>query len=235
MPLNAQPTSVLSMETSCPRATICLRVNGKTLFSSEWHAERSHNSRVFDILKDAKPYLDENPPSLILVGAGPGSYSGVRVALAAADGLSLVYGARVVSLPSWEALPHDGGHALVLSDARRGGWAVGVLNEGRLDLPLKILNKAEMDELLSAPENKDSLLLSTELAEKLEANGWTAVRTGLVPDAAALLDAWERRTDEEREILGKIPPSPIYVREPHITQAKRSAWEKGRDGAKIKD
>lgn len=235
MPGQLPSASILSLETSCPLASICLRVGGETVFESEWRAERSHNSRIFDLLKDAKPYMDKNPPSLILVGAGPGSYSGVRVALAAADGLALVYGAKVVSLPSWEALPHGGQPSFVVSDARRGGWALGVLEEGRMPPGLTIMKREEADAFFSSHRQPDKLFLTTEPAEKMAAHGWTFFKADLIPSASRLLDAWEQRSPEEQRKKWEEVPAPIYVREPHITQAKRSAWEKGRDAGKIKD
>lgn len=217
---------ILSIETSCADASLSLMIGGEECFSSRWTALRSHNSRIFDALAEIKPFLDNAPPSLILVGAGPGSYSGIRVALAAADGLSLVYDAPVVALCSWEALPHHKGDALIISDARRGGWAVSRLNAGKWDGNLKILTAESAREEIDRALANNIPVLSCEPGDKLAAQGWTQVRAGLAPEAVALVRSWLDKTPEEQAFLKTGVPSPLYVREPHITPAKKAAWEK---------
>lgn len=56
----------------------------------------------------------------IVVGQGPGSFAGIRAALAFAQGLALPAGKRVRGLPSTYALTRDGARTAVVGDARRG-------------------------------------------------------------------------------------------------------------------
>jgi len=58
-------------------------------------------------------------PDRIVVGTGPGSFAGVRSALAFAQGYALGSGCEVLGLPSACALA-DGGKVAVVGDARRG-------------------------------------------------------------------------------------------------------------------
>lgn len=221
-----QASHILAIETSCSTASLTLFAHGQQIFSESWTALRSHNSRIFDVLKKARPLLTQYKPELILVGAGPGSYSGIRVALAAADGLSLVYGAGVVAINSWEALPHEGTDALILSDARRGGWALGQLNAGKWEGSLAILTKEEA--LLAIKEAKlhKRALLSCEDKEKLDTIGFVDFSANCIPTASRLIDSWNQKTPDEQSILIKTPPAPLYVREPNITPAKKAAWQK---------
>ena len=53
----------------------------------------------------------------ILVGQGPGSFAGIRSALAFAQGLALPAGKRVVGLPSTLALTRDGARSRVWATA----------------------------------------------------------------------------------------------------------------------
>lgn len=70
-------------------------------------------------------------PTRIVVGTGPGSFAGIRAALAFAQGYRLGSGCEVLGLPSPCALA-DGSHLAVVGDARRGkiwialldGWAL---------------------------------------------------------------------------------------------------------------
>lgn len=65
----------------------------------------------------------------ILVGQGPGSFSGIRAALALAQGLVIPNGKKVVGLPSSMALTRDGAKVAVVGDARRDRFWV-VLYDG---------------------------------------------------------------------------------------------------------
>lgn len=219
--------NILAMETSGSTASLVLFANGEEILSAEWTAQRSHNSRIFDILEEARPLLELHRPDLILVGAGPGSYSGIRVALAVADGLGMAYGASVVAVNSWEALPHGGRDALVLSDARRGGWALGYLAGGKWIGLLRITDRDETDQAIQLAKSEGKYLLSCETEEKLESWQWSGFQTGLTPQASLLISSWNSKTLEEQEILKNAPPAPLYVREPNITPAKCAAWQKG--------
>lgn len=76
--------------------------------------------------------LAVNDLDRILVGQGPGSFAGIRAALAFAQGLALGNSARtteVVGLPSTYALTRVGARTAVVGDARRDRFWV-VLYEG---------------------------------------------------------------------------------------------------------
>lgn len=224
---NTQRAShILAMETSCSTASLTLFADGQQIFSESWTALRSHNSRIFDVLEKARPLLNQYKPEIILVGAGPGSYSGIRVALAAADGLSLIYGSRVVAVNSWEALPHEGKDALILSDARRGGWALGQLKEGKWAGSLTILTKEEALQAVNDAKSNKRLLLSCEDKEKLHTNAFVDFSANCIPTASGLIASWSQKTAEEQSILINTLPTPLYVREPNITPAKKAAWQK---------
>ncbi len=72
--------------------------------------------------------LTVNDLDQILVGQGPGSFAGIRAALAFAQGLALGNAAKetkVVGLPSTYALTRDGARTAVIGDARRDRfWVV---------------------------------------------------------------------------------------------------------------
>ncbi len=72
--------------------------------------------------------LTVNDLDQVLVGQGPGSFAGIRAALAFAQGLALgnrQKTTQVVGLPSSLALSRDGAHTAVVGDARRDRfWVV---------------------------------------------------------------------------------------------------------------
>lgn len=62
----------------------------------------------------------------VLVGQGPGSFAGIRAALAFAQGLALPGGKSVVGLPSPMAFTRAGSRVAVVGDARRGRYWVAL-------------------------------------------------------------------------------------------------------------
>ncbi len=209
---------ILALECSQPDASLCLAdAGGQILCARSWRAERNHDAYLFPALESALAALGEQPLNLILVGAGPGSYGGVRVALAAAVGIATVTGARTVAIGSWDALAADaGGNACIISDARRGGWTLRHPHGG-----IEVLSTEE----LTALQRQGARLFSIEAADALAARGISVELGGLIPRAEGLVQSWLALTPEAQQQLAARAPEPIYVRPPHITEAKRKPWE----------
>lgn len=205
----------LAIETSTPQASLCLAEDGVVLSSASWSTERNHDAYLFPALQQAMDVLGQRKPDWLLIGSGPGSYGGVRVALAAAVGISTVTGARTVALCSWEAMAH--GEACIVSDARRGGWTLR-----RPDGSISIITPDELKQLASEP---NTLLYTTEIAEKMQQVGVCATKCALIPTAEGLVHVWNSLSVAEQENRAAQPAEPIYVRPPHITEAKRKPWE----------
>ena len=191
--------NILAIETSVAQASLCLYSGGEVKFATSWQAERNHDAHLFPALQLA---LDSLPtPDLldyILVGAGPGSYGGVRVALAA--------------LESWAQLAEA--DACVVADARRGGWTVRFP-----DGSIEVLSPEQLRQL-------PNVLNTVETAGVLSSKGIDNVRKeGLIPTAEGLVQTWLGMSEAERSRLEEKPAEPIYVRPPHITAAAKKPWE----------
>jgi len=206
--------NILALETSSPSASLCLADEQAVKYVTAWRSERNHDAFLFPALQRAMDSLGDAPPDYILVGAGPGSYGGVRVALAAAVGISVITGARVVALDSWRALADDG--AGIISDARRNGWTY---RDASGDI--RVLSHEELLQMVAA----GTRLYSVETAEHLATRGIEVAKSGLVPTAEGLVRSWLAMTDAEREAQAARPAEPIYVRPPHITESKHKPWE----------
>lgn len=199
---------LLAIETSVANASLCLADEKDILFSVSWQAERNHDAHLFPALQQALDCLPDGAAlDYVLVGAGPGSYGGVRVALAAGVGIATVTGAKLVAVESWAQLAE--GDACIVADARRGGWTVR-----RADGTIEVLIPAQLAEL-NAP------IFSVEAPGVIEA----AQKEGLTPTANGLVQTWLNMTAEERTAAAAKPAEPIYVRPPHITQSTRKPWE----------
>ena len=82
-----------------------------------------------DLLKHAG--VDWHSLTALAVGTGPGNFTGVRIAVAAARGLALGLGIPAVGVTRFQALGHGQPRPLtVIEDARRGEVYVQRLDEG---------------------------------------------------------------------------------------------------------
>ncbi|HED65176.1 MAG TPA: tRNA (adenosine(37)-N6)-threonylcarbamoyltransferase complex dimerization subunit type 1 TsaB [Planctomycetes bacterium] len=120
----------LAIETSGQPGSIALEVTGRHVERTLGNA-RAHAADLFPTLRDL---LDElgagaTPDALVglervIVGTGPGSFTGLRIGAAAARGISHATGATLVGVPSFAASALDAveeGISCVLArDARAG-------------------------------------------------------------------------------------------------------------------
>ncbi len=206
--------NIIAIECSHPNASLALYQNGEMRSPIEWETPRNHDSFLFPGLETVLTELGEESIDVILVGAGPGSYGGVRVAIAAASGISMVKGCQLAAIDSWAALA--GGSKLIISDAKRGGWTLRQLNGA-----IEVHNLDEMLQLQESGQRFSTL----EKQETLLAQGLQADEYELVPQATGLIETWLNLSAEQQQALCEQPASPIYVRPPHITKAKRKPWE----------
>ncbi|MEM9444635.1 MAG: tRNA (adenosine(37)-N6)-threonylcarbamoyltransferase complex dimerization subunit type 1 TsaB [Verrucomicrobiota bacterium] len=97
----------------------------------------------------------------IIVGVGPGSFSGIRVAVATAQGLSTVWNASIRGVRSSNALAWKMKHVSylgVFADARRHQYFFTPYKEGALIEPTQVLDTKLLEDYLS----KCSLAISAE-------------------------------------------------------------------------
>ncbi len=113
------PDTLLALDLSTAHGSIAVVRGDDVLFHASFQSERSHNAQVFAPLRDA---LDAAGDDLagIVIGNGPGSYTGVRIAIAAAQGIAL---SRNVWCVGWSSLTAPDIEApssySVIGDARR--------------------------------------------------------------------------------------------------------------------
>ncbi len=214
---------IMVIETSCEESSITVCRDEEILGSFTWNADRNQSSLIFIELRKALDLLGETPLKTILVGAGPGAYGSIRVALAVADGLALALGAQVASISSWEGIPTDKSDYWVISNARRGGWAFGHITQNCLLEPISVLPHEEAMAFLSKVKNDGASIYSVEDAEMLQSQGITDLEC-LRPQSSFIMKRWFKRSAEDRDVILNQEPGPLYVRPPHITPAKRPSW-----------
>ncbi len=196
----------LAIDTSTTRGSVALLAEGAMRLDETFTADRTHSASLFPILERARalaPRVDQ-----VAVGLGPGSYAGVRIAIAAALGLRLGLGARLAGIPSVAALDCGSERYVAIGDARRETFYFTRVERGVcLDGP-RLMTEVELRAALEAAEGLpvfSSSLLPAFPAAKIA-----------LPSAAELA----RLAEMGRGIVSTGELEPIYLREPHITQPK---------------
>ena len=152
--------------------------------------------------------LTVNDLDQVLVGQGPGSFAGIRAALAFAQGLALGNKSRatkVVGLPSTYALTCDGARTAVIGDARRDRFWIVLYDGVKCVQDFTLVSK---DELAKAvPENYAVVTPDGARIEPLlQAIFANLYKGSLVPLAQRLAEVAVAHPD-----LPKPEPLPLYL------------------------
>jgi len=202
------PMTILALDTSTPHASIALLADGVVLLEERFTAARGHSALLFPILARARAVAAQI--DLVAVGLGPGSYAGVRIAIAAALGFELGLGARLVGLPSVAALETEASRYVAIGDARRSSFYYTEVEDGVCVDGPRLLAELELHAALAACQ------LPIYGTEPMPAFPTVPAAR---PDAVRLA----RLAARDRGLVARDDLEPIYLREPHITQPKARA------------
>src|SRR6478752_2825634 len=217
-------TFTLVLETATPRASLAAVEPDGRLTQREFTSDRSHNAVLFSPLKELLDARESMKIGLVLAGSGPGSYSGTRVGIAAAQGVAIASGCPAVAVPSILAVPsaENGAACLAIGDARRGSfWTARVENSSVADAP-ELTDASGLEALIEKTIAAGVAVFSFEDPARFPLP--TALRDQVrheFPDARRLWQAWQATAAETRDRWLAEPPQPIYLKPPHITPAKR--------------
>ena len=93
------PDAILAIETSTALGGVAVVRDGEVCFEKTFSSERSHNSQLFAPLREALAVAGDTLRAVV-VGTGPASYTGVRIGIAAAQGIAVSREVPVIGLPS---------------------------------------------------------------------------------------------------------------------------------------
>jgi len=147
--------------------------------------------------------LDEKPERIV-VGTGPGSFAGIRSALAFAQGYALGSKCEVLGLPSACALA-DGGKVAVVGDARQGKAWIALFDGFSLVKEIFQVEQADLAKVV--PDGYDVLTPdAARIDVPLREAFGSRYRGGAFPTAEGL-----KRFAEANPTILKLEPLPIYL------------------------
>ena len=193
---------LLGFDLSTRRGSIALVNGGKILYSRDWPNDRRNSAPFFAALDGI--IREHGAPEAIVVGLGPGSYSGTRIAISAAIGLQATTGAALTGLSSLSSISEENEY-IVIGDAKRASFFFATISGGLFATEPDLLSQNEMNERISSITTIP-IYTSDELPQFTEVQ----LRFPL----ARLLCLRAQRFPQN---LVRAPLAPIYLREPHIT------------------
>lgn len=220
--------TLLAIDTSTQFASVALYDGRTVLGEGTWHAHRRHDDHLFPEIErllalSGVPLADV---TRVAVAIGPGSFTGLRVAIAAAQGIARGSGAAAIGVPTLDVAAQPfaasglrvcalipagrGEHYAAMYRGRRGTWArrsailVGSIADLVRTVAMDTLFAGEIDDATAA-----------ELRERL------GPRAILPPASATLRRAghlaeigWSRA--ELGETVDAEALEPLYIRPPLI-------------------
>ena len=197
---------ILALELSTTRGSLAW-LGDSVDVACEWSNDRKNSARLFENLNAVTKKF--GGPDTIIVGLGPGSYAGTRIAISAAIGLQIPSGARLIGFPSICAIECDAHEYCVIGDARRKSFFIAHIRANNLVEGPTLLSGRELKLKLDAIKIGMPVLTSDSLSQFDRAvDGFPS----------ALLLAKLAR--EPQRSFSLPPLEPIYLREPHVTMPK---------------
>lgn len=195
---------ILAFDLSSARGS--LAIFGDESLQESWPNDRKNSAAFFEKLSLIRK--NHGPADVVIAGLGPGSYAGIRIAVATAIGLSAAWQAQLLGAPSVCAIEGSCTDFLAIGDARRNTFYVAEI-KGR--------------NLASGPE----LVTEEELRVRLAANTSLPVFSA---EALPQFEGVEHRFPSAIELarmawavnpsVSSPPLQPLYLREPSITFPK---------------
>lgn len=214
------PDCVLAIETSTPRGSVAVvKRDATVVYERSFSSERSHNSQLFEPLREALEQCGSDLRAIV-VGTGPASYTGVRIGIAAAQGVAMSRGVPLIGLasvlaPELDALGNSG-KFVVCGDARRGKYFVAEVGAGALVGAVVTMDADEFREKHAAG-GTDTPWYTYDTRPPLELEGVVCV----TPSATRLAEIAAGMVDDEIAALAKQALEPVYLAEAFVTQPKR--------------
>jgi tRNA threonylcarbamoyladenosine biosynthesis protein TsaB len=220
--------TLLALDTSTEWASVALYDGRDVLAEETWHAQRRHADELFPTIERllARARITLASVDKVAVATGPGSFTGLRIGIAAAQGIARGAGAAMVGISTLDVLayPHAASKQrtcpllpagrsefyAALYEERKGKWdrrspyVAATLPELCREMDSHTLFVGEI-----GPEDEQTL------RDILGPKALFATPASRMRRAGYLAElGWHRALDTPQRTLGEIEP--IYVKQPFI-------------------
>lgn len=201
---------ILAFDTSSAACTAALfDGRGAYVARKDEMIGRGHSERLVPMIAEI---LDGRSPDEILVGVGPGSFTGIRVAIAAAHGMAIGWGVPLHGMSSLALIGAGVDEADDIGVAVIGGHGELFVQQFKSNRE-PAGNLASLVPSAAAATITADLVVGSGAAQLVAARGWGEARDGWPSAAGALKLSADLRT---------LPAKPIYARAPDA-RAKEAA------------
>lgn len=191
---------ILSIDASTTRGSVALVSDQGTIREVFVDSPRGRGGALFTALE--KVVGEAADIERVIVGVGPGSYNGIRLAIAVAWGIAAARRIPLVGISSLLGL--DEGSYCAVGDARRGQYYLAQVSDGRFVAEPKLLQKIQLVTSLRQTPG-----LPIFAPERIEFVQGVMVRTPSAARLAHLAANWQPNC-----------PQPLYLKAPYITAPK---------------
>ena len=193
---------LLAFDTSSAACTAALFDGDVCVAQRDELIGRGHSERLVPMIAEL---LDGRRADRILVGVGPGSFTGIRVAIAAAHGLAIGWNAELHGMSSL---------ALLAAGAANDGAVAAAVVGGHGELFVQ-----QFDAMTAEPTTELRNLVPDEAARFTTASlviGSGAPRLVDARGSGEAREAWPSAANALKlpQSLRSLPPKPVYARAP---------------------
>jgi tRNA threonylcarbamoyladenosine biosynthesis protein TsaB len=207
---------VLGIETSSRRGSVALWEDGRTVTSRAHEQPHAHAEQMLPLVNAVLAEAGYSRGSLdrIAAGIGPGSFTGLRVGIALAQGIALGLGRPLAGVPSLRSMARAvpaaiSGARCAVVDARRGEvfFALYAPEGSELGRAAAVPRESALTRIAEIASGAEIVLVGEAAAEL---GGRTIFRSeeSDLPHAR-----WTAEIGAEVDIAA-APATPLYVREP---------------------
>ena len=198
---------ILAFDTSTAACTAALfDGSGACVAHRDELIGRGHSERLVPMIAEL---MDGRSARRIIVGVGPGSFTGIRVGIAAAHGLAIGWGAELAGMSSLALLAAsvDADEVAVATVGGHGELFIQQFSSGEPVTELRNLVPA-----LAAAETSARLVVGSGAQQLVAARGWGEAR-----------DAWPSAANMTKvSVKSRMRAKPVYARAPDA-KAKEAA------------
>ena len=207
---------ILALDASAAACSVAIRAGGASVAWRDVPMARGHAETLMPLVMEtlAEAGLAFDALDKIAVGVGPGSFTGIRIALAAARGIGLAANKPVVGIDSFSAIAAAvppaalvGRSLLVIVDSKRAELFGQYFDSHHHPLgePLILLPEAMLEHRPAG-----ALLIAGDAAGQLAAPDISRAEDADRPDARNIA-----RLAEQGRVL--LEPCPLYLRAADVT------------------